>query len=41
MHCDDNIAFSGTVLKAMGMRDGLPGDIPWSGTSCHSLVDKA
>lgn len=37
MHCD-NIAFSGTVLKAMGMRDGLSGE---SGTSYHPLVDKA
>lgn len=36
MHCD-NIAFSGTVLKAMGVRDGLSE----SGTSYHPLVDKA
>jgi len=41
MHCDDNIAFSGTVLKAMWMRDGLPGNIPLSGTSYHPFVDKA
>lgn len=41
MDCDDSIAFSGVVLKAVGKRDGLPGDIPYSGISRHLLIDKA